>query len=66
MIDCAVPNESYFPHRQRLQVHNWATYVLYFGYMLMGCTAVSIMAGTSGFLACLWFVRFIYGAIKAD
>merc|ERR1712000_652222 len=40
--------------------------VLYFGYMLLISTSFFLLTGTIGFLACFWFVRVIYGAIKVD
>jgi len=40
--------------------------VLYFGYMLIISTSFFLLTGTIGFLACFWFVRVIYGAIKVD
>ena len=39
---------------------------LYFGYMLIISCSFFLLTGTIGFLACFWFVRVIYGAIKVD
>ena len=50
---------------RRLGANSYVTYFLYFGYMAIACGAVSLMAGCVGFFACLWFVRYMYGAIKA-
>ena len=40
--------------------------VLYFGYMFIISSSFFLLTGTIGFLACFWFVRVIYGAIKVD
>ena len=40
--------------------------VLYFAYMSMVALTFSLLTGSVGFFACLWFVRKIYGAIKVD
>jgi transmembrane 9 superfamily member 2/4 len=42
------------------------TYLLYFGYMGLICTAILLVTGTVGALTSLWFVRKIYGTIKVD
>mmetsp|Transcript_14765 Transcript_14765/g.25895 ORF Transcript_14765/g.25895 Transcript_14765/m.25895 type:complete len:146 (+) Transcript_14765:547-984(+) len=40
--------------------------VIYFSYMWLISFSFFLMTGTVGFLACFWFVRTIYGAIKID
>ena len=42
------------------------TYLLYFGYMFMMCSAIFLVCGSVGSLVCLWFVRKIFSAIKVD
>jgi transmembrane 9 superfamily protein 2/4 len=40
--------------------------VLYVGYMALVSLAFFLVTGAVGFLACFWFVRTIYAAIKID
>lgn len=40
--------------------------VLYFTYMAMVSYGFFCLTGTIGFVACYWFVRQIYGALKID
>jgi transmembrane 9 superfamily protein 2/4 len=42
------------------------TYLLYFGYMALICSAMLLVTGTVGALTSLWFVRKIFGTIKVD
>lgn len=42
------------------------TYLLYFGYMGLICSAMLLVTGTVGALSALWFVKTIYGTIKVD
>lgn len=42
------------------------TYLLYFGYMGMICSAMLLVTGTVGTLTSLWFVKKIFGTIKVD
>merc|ERR1719464_2412917 len=42
------------------------TYLLYFGYMFLICTAMFLATGAVGALTSLWFVRKIFGTIKVD
>jgi len=42
------------------------TYLLYFGYMFLICTAMFLVLGAAGALTSLWFVRKIFGTIKVD
>eukprot|EP00535_Pseudo-nitzschia_heimii_P003279 CAMPEP_0197180032 /NCGR_PEP_ID=MMETSP1423-20130617/4788_1 /TAXON_ID=476441 /ORGANISM="Pseudo-nitzschia heimii, Strain UNC1101" /LENGTH=652 /DNA_ID=CAMNT_0042630051 /DNA_START=122 /DNA_END=2080 /DNA_ORIENTATION=- len=45
---------------------NIMTYLLYFGYMGLICSAMLLITGTVGALSSLWFVRTIFGNIKVD
>ncbi|KAJ8564465.1 hypothetical protein K7X08_000925 [Anisodus acutangulus] len=49
-----------------LEISKLVSGILYFGYMLIGAYAFFVVTGTIGFLACLWFVRKIYSAVKID
>jgi len=40
--------------------------VIYFGYLAIVCYSVSVCTGAVGFLACYFFVRFIYASVKID
>ncbi|KAL3778053.1 LOW QUALITY PROTEIN: hypothetical protein ACHAW5_011124 [Stephanodiscus triporus] len=42
------------------------TYLLYFGYMFLICTAIFLVTGSVGMLTCLWFIRKIFSSIKVD
>ena len=42
------------------------TYMLYFGYMFLICTAIFLVSGSVGALMSLWFIRKIFGTIKVD
>jgi transmembrane 9 superfamily protein 2/4 len=42
------------------------TYMLYFGYMGLICSAMLLVTGTVGALSSLWFVKTIFGTIKVD
>jgi transmembrane 9 superfamily protein 2/4 len=42
------------------------TYMLYFGYMFLICTAMFLVTGSVGMLTCLWFIRKIFSTIKVD
>lgn len=42
------------------------TYLLYFGYMGLICSAMFLVTGTVGALSSLWFVKTIFGTIKVD
>jgi transmembrane 9 superfamily protein 2/4 len=49
-----------------LSITRLSSCVLYFGYMFLASTAYALVTGTTGFLATLMFVRYIYSAIKLD
>ena len=40
--------------------------LLYVGYMLIASYSFFTLTGTVGFLACWFFVRAIYGAVKVE
>mmetsp|Transcript_16062 Transcript_16062/g.44416 ORF Transcript_16062/g.44416 Transcript_16062/m.44416 type:complete len:654 (-) Transcript_16062:2219-4180(-) len=42
------------------------TYMLYFGYMGLICSAMLLVTGTVGALSSLWFIKLIFGTIKVD
>lgn len=42
------------------------TYLLYFGYMGLICSAMLLVTGTVGTLTSLWFIKKIFGTIKVD
>ncbi len=50
----------------KLSITEFMPAVLYFAYMGMVSFTFFLLTGSVGFLACLWFVRKIYGAIKVD
>jgi len=45
---------------------NVMTYMLYFGYMGLICSAMLLVTGTIGALSSLWFIKTIFGTIKVD
>ena len=51
---------------RQLHLTNFAAIVMYFGYMTMVTIAFFLLTGAMGFVACWFFVRIIYGAIKID
>jgi len=50
----------------RLEMDNFVSLLLYFGWTLVMCIFFFVLTGSVGFLSCLWFTRKIYGAIKTD
>ncbi|KDO35395.1 hypothetical protein SPRG_00245 [Saprolegnia parasitica CBS 223.65] len=50
----------------RLDVHNIIGSMLYFGYMGIVSGALSLLTGTIGVMASLWFNKKIYASIKVD
>ncbi|EZG65885.1 endomembrane family protein 70 [Gregarina niphandrodes] len=51
---------------QVLDINNFASTLLYFGYSALAAYTVFLITGASGTLASFWFLRKIYGAIKVD
>ena len=49
-----------------LEMEGTVPQLLYFGYMGIVALLFSFVTGTTGYLATLWFVRKIYGAIRVD
>ncbi len=50
----------------QLEITQFVSTLLYFGYMSMMAFAFFLLTGTIGFLSCLAFVRKIYSSIKVD
>lgn len=50
----------------KLEITQFVSALLYFGYMSIISVTFFLMTGSVGYLACLLFVRKIYGAIKVD
>ncbi len=50
----------------QLEITQFVSTLLYFGYMSMMAFAFFLLTGTIGFLSCLTFVRKIYSSIKVD
>ena len=53
-------------YKTKLVVTHKITTFIYFGYMTVLSFGFFILTGTVGFLACLAFVRAIYGSVKID
>ena len=53
-------------YKTKLVVTHKITTLIYFGYMTVLSLGFFILTGTVGFLACLAFVRAIYGSVKID
>lgn len=53
-------------YKTKLVVTHKLTTLIYFGYMSLLSFGFFILTGTVGFLACLAFVRSIYGSVKID
>jgi len=49
-----------------LETNNFATYVLYFGYMTVACLGLFLMGGFVGMYTSLWFNKTIYASVKID
>jgi transmembrane 9 superfamily protein 2/4 len=50
----------------KLEANLAVTYVIYFGYMFVGCFGLFLLCGSVGFGAALWFISQIYSSIKVD
>lgn len=50
----------------KLEITEFASTFLYFGYTLIMCFLFFVFTGTIGFLACFFFVRKIYSVVKVD
>ena len=53
-------------YSSKLTLEGIASGILYFGYTFLMAIVVFLFTGTIGFIACYWFVRKIYGAVKVD
>ena len=49
-----------------LETNNLATYVLYFGYMTVGCLGLFLTTGFVGMYVSLWFNKTIFASVKID
>lgn len=54
---------SYF---RSLETNSFAAYVLYFGYMAVGCIGLFLTTGFVGLYTSLWFNKTIFASIKID
>ncbi|XP_060516751.1 transmembrane 9 superfamily member 2 [Cylas formicarius] len=50
----------------KLQIEDFASGLLYFGYTLIMVFLFNLLTGTIGFFACFWFIRKIYSVVKVD
>jgi len=50
----------------RTSMHGMLQTSVYFGYTTLGCVALAMCTGTVGYAAASFFVRTIYGQLKAD
>lgn len=50
----------------KLEITEFVSIMLYFGYMLMISILFFFLTGTFGFFACFWFLQKIYASIKVD
>lgn len=55
-----------FVYFKQLEANNFATYMLYFGYMSLISLSLFILTGCVGLMTCLWFNRAIFGSVKID
>ena len=57
---------SIFYFTTKLEVDDWVSTLLYFGYTFLMVFVFWILTGTIGFVATYWFARKIYGSIKIE
>lgn len=50
----------------KLQIEDFASEFLYFGYTLIMVFLFNLLTGSIGFFACFWFIRKIYSVVKVD
>jgi len=50
----------------KLEIHQFASGFLFFGYMFLVSICFFVLTGTIGFVACYLFVRKIYSSIHVD
>jgi len=55
-----------FVYFKQLEANNFATYMLYFGYMSLICLALFLMSGCVGLFCCLSFNKAVFASIKID
>jgi transmembrane 9 superfamily protein 2/4 len=51
---------------QEMKITRLSTTIMFFSYMGILSSILSLITGTIGFLSSLWFVRHIYSIIKSD
>ena len=57
---------SIFYFSSRLDMSNSVSILMYFGYMFLASFSLFILAGSIGFIACLFFIYHIYSSIKIE
>lgn len=50
----------------KLQIEDFTSGFLYFGYTLIMVFLFNLLTGTIGFFSCFWFIRKIYSVVKVD
>ncbi|KAF5273626.1 hypothetical protein FQR65_LT04625 [Abscondita terminalis] len=50
----------------KLQIEDFTSGFLYFGYTLIMVFLFNLLTGSIGFFACFWFIRKIYSVVKVD
>ena len=50
----------------KLEITNFTSSILYFGYMWLISFGFFLLTGNIGFQACFWFNKQIFGAVKID
>merc|ERR1711957_224634 len=55
-----------FVYFKQLEANNFATYMLYFGYVSLICLALFLMSGCVGLFCCLSFNKAVFASIKID
>lgn len=50
----------------KLQIEDFTSGLLYFGYTLIMVFLFNLLTGSIGFFACFWFIRKIYSVVKVD
>ncbi|KAF2898668.1 hypothetical protein ILUMI_07502 [Ignelater luminosus] len=50
----------------KLQIDDFTSGFLYFGYTLIMVFLFNLLTGSIGFFACFWFIRKIYSVVKVD
>lgn len=53
-------------YNTKLEVTNYVSGIMFFGYMFIVSFGFAVLTGTVGFFACFMFVRTIYASVKID